>query len=220
MKNIILLGAPGAGKGTQGKNIAERFNIPQISTGDILRANVRSKTPLGVKAREYMDKGILVPDEVVVKMVADRLGNDDCGKGFILDGFPRNVAQADALDAILNDMEKNIDCVIGIEVERKELVRRLSGRRVCRNCSTSYHIIFSPPLNMDVCDKCGSEIYQRDDDKEETIEARIKVYEEETLPLVEYYKKKKMYVGVNGIGVVDRITDTIINIVDKGCDNS
>ncbi|MFQ5442086.1 MAG: adenylate kinase [Thermodesulfobacteriota bacterium] len=220
MKNIILLGAPGAGKGTQGKNISERFNIPQISTGDILRENVRSKTPLGVKARGYMDKGSLVPDEVVVKMVAGRLDSGDCGNGFILDGFPRNVSQADALDAILGDMGKNIDCVIGIEVERKELVRRLSGRRVCKKCGTSYHIIFSPPLNIDVCDKCGSDIYQRDDDKEETIEARIKVYEEETLPLTEYYKKKQKYVGVNGIGVVDRITDTIVNIVDKGCDNS
>ncbi|GMR04803.1 MAG: adenylate kinase [Thermodesulfobacteriota bacterium] len=220
MKNIILLGAPGAGKGTQGKNISERFHIPQISTGDILRENVKKRTELGLKAREYMDKGALVPDEVVVKMVADRLNDSDCEKGFILDGFPRNVAQADALEEILAGRGKTIDCVIGIEVDRRELVRRLSGRRVCTKCATTYHIIFNTPMDLGVCDECGSEIYQREDDKEDTIEARIKVYEEETLPLVDYFNKKGKYVGVKGIGVVDEITDAIVKIVENGCHNT
>ena len=216
MINVILLGAPGAGKGTQGKNLSERFSIPQVSTGDILRASVKNKTPLGIKAREYMDKGALVPDDLVVSMVAERIRKDDASNGFILDGFPRNIRQADALDSTLKDLKTRITNVIGIEVERKELVRRLSGRRVCRKCGANYHVIFSLPLNIGMCDKCGSEIYQRDDDKEETIEARLKVYEEETFPLIEYYTKKGLYAAVDGIGGMDQITETIVGILDKG----
>jgi adenylate kinase len=219
MANLILLGAPGAGKGTQGKNLAEHFGIPQISTGDILRANVRDKTQLGVKAREYMDRGALVPDEVVVKMVEDRLSHNDCSHGFILDGFPRNIPQAEALEATLAALGKSIEHVIGIEVENKELVRRLSGRRICKKCGASYHVIFNPPVNIGICDKCGSEIYQRDDDKEETIEARLKVYESETFPLIEYYNDKGLFRPVSGIGVVDQITSVIIEIIEKGSDN-
>lgn len=219
MANLILLGAPGAGKGTQGKNLAEHFDIPQISTGDILRANVRNKTELGLKAKEYMDKGALVPDSVVVKMVEDRINQDDCENGFILDGFPRNIPQAEALDATLGGINRKIDQVIGIEVEKKELVRRLGGRRVCRKCATSYHVIFNPPVNIGICDKCGSEIYQRDDDKEETIEARLNVYERETFPLIEYYTGKGLFRPVSGIGVVDQITDAIVGIIEKGSDN-
>ncbi len=212
--NLILLGAPGAGKGTQGKNLSERYKIPQISTGDILRANVRSKTPLGLKAREFMDKGALVPDDIVVGMVSDRIREEDAGGGFILDGFPRNLNQAEVLEATLARMDKKIDRVIGMEVERKELVRRLSGRRVCRKCGASYHVIFSPPMNIGMCDKCGSEIYQRDDDKEETIEARLAVYEKETLPLVEYYTKKDLYAAVDGIGTVDQIMKNIVGAIE------
>ncbi|MBI4948928.1 MAG: adenylate kinase [Deltaproteobacteria bacterium] len=212
--NLILLGAPGAGKGTQGKNLSERYRIPQISTGDILRANVRSKTPLGLKAKEFMDKGALVPDSIVVGMVSDRIREEDAEKGFILDGFPRNINQAEVLEATLVGLGKGIDRVIGMEVERKELVRRLSGRRVCRQCAENYHVIFSPPMNIGTCDKCGSEIYQRDDDKEETIEARLAVYEKETLPLVDYYSKKSLYSPVDGIGTVDQITGNIVGAIE------
>ncbi|MBI2400321.1 MAG: adenylate kinase [Deltaproteobacteria bacterium] len=216
--NIILLGAPGAGKGTQGNILSEKFRIPQISTGDILRANVRSKTQLGLKAKEYMDKGALVPDDIVVGMVVDRINEEDAKSGFILDGFPRNINQAEVLEKTLTSMGKSIGSVIGIEVDRKELVRRLSGRRVCRKCGASYHTIFNPPLNIGMCDKCGSEIYQRDDDKEETIEARLKVYEQETFPLVEYYSRKGLYRAVDGKGSVDQITMTIVGAIE-GSDN-
>lgn len=216
--NIILLGAPGAGKGTQGKSISDRYKIPQISTGDILRANVRSKTLLGQKAKEFMDKGALVPDDLVVEMLVDRIKSDDCVNGSILDGFPRNINQADVLDSTLKAMGKKIDFVIGIEVDRKELVRRLSGRRVCRKCGASYHVIFSPPVNIGMCDSCSSEIYQRDDDKEETIEARLKVYEAETFPLVEYYASRGLYKKIDGIGTVDHITKSIVGEIE-GLDN-
>ncbi len=217
--NLILLGAPGAGKGTQGKSLAQKYGIPQISTGDILRANVRNRTQLGTKAREYMDKGLLVPDDVVVSMVSERIRQEDCEKGFILDGFPRNLAQAEVLSQTLSALGKKIDHVIGIEVETKELVRRLSGRRVCRKCGASYHVIFNPPVNIGMCDACGSEIYQRDDDKEETIAARLKVYEQETLPLVEYYTGKDLYLPVDGIGSVDKITGEIVGAIEKRTDN-
>jgi adenylate kinase len=218
--NIVLLGAPGAGKGTQGKNLSERFKIPQISTGDILRANVRSKTSLGLKAKEFMDKGALVPDNIVVDMVVERIQAEDCVHGFILDGFPRNIKQAEALEGTLKGMGKIIDVVIGINVDRKELIRRLSGRRVCRKCGANYHVIFSPPMNIGACDKCNSEIYQRDDDKEETIEARLKVYEEETFPLIDYYSKKQLYRAVDGIGSVDQITKAVTEAIEKGRNNS
>ncbi|HLC18519.1 MAG TPA: adenylate kinase [Thermodesulfobacteriota bacterium] len=220
MKNIILLGPPGAGKGTQGKTLSERFNIPQISTGDILRENFRNKTPLGLEAKGYMDRGVLVPNGIVVGMVVERINQDDCSTGVILDGFPRNIAQAEALDATLNKMGKKIDVAVGIGVEKKELVRRLSGRRVCRKCGANYHVIYSPPMNIGVCDQCGSEIHQRDDDREETIMARLKVYDEETLPLVDYYKNRGLYVAVNGIGGVDQISTSIIEIIEKGSNNT
>ena len=218
--NIILLGAPGAGKGTQGLSLAEKFRIPQISTGDILRANVRSRTQLGLKAKEFMDKGALVPDDIVVNMLVDRINADDAKAGCILDGFPRNINQAEVLEKTLASMGKSISTVIGIEVDRKELVRRLSGRRVCRQCGASYHVIFNPPLNIGRCDKCGSEIYQRDDDKEDTIEARLKVYESETFPLVDYYSRKGLYRAIDGKGSVDQITLTIVGAIEQGSDNS
>lgn len=217
--NIILLGAPGAGKGTQGKNLSEKFRIPQISTGDILRANVRNKTALGIKAKEYMDKGALVPDALVVSMVVDRIQQEDAQNGFILDGFPRTITQAEVLETTLGSMGKSIGAVVGMEVERKELVRRLSGRRVCRKCGASYHLIFNPPVNIGMCDSCGSEIYQRDDDKEETIEARLKVYAQETFPLVEFYTKKGLYRAIDGIGSVDQIAKSIVDVIE-GRDNT
>ena len=220
MYNLILMGPPGAGKGTQSQLIAKRFGIPQISTGDILRANVRDKTQLGQEAKDFMDSGALVPDELVVSMVAGRLSQDDCSKGCILDGFPRNVKQAGALEETLAELGKSIDVVVGIEVEDKEVVRRLSGRRVCRDCGATYHIIFNQPVNIDTCDSCKSELYQRDDDKEETIEERLKVYRDETLPLVEYYKKKGLFKSVAGIGSLDDITSAIVSAIEQRCDNT
>lgn len=218
--NLILLGAPGAGKGTQGKILSDRLHIPQISTGDILRANVKNKTVLGVKAKEFMDKGALVTDDIVVSMVEERLMMNDCAAGFLLDGFPRNLKQAASLEVMLAGIGKGIGSVIGIEVDRKTLLKRLSGRRVCRKCGANYHIIFNQPLNMGACDKCGSEIYQREDDKEETIEARLAVYEQETFPLIEHYTKKGLYNAVDGTGVVDGITGSIMEIIGKRSNNS
>ena len=215
MLNLILLGSPGAGKGSQAKSLAEKYAIPQISTGDILRVAVRDKTDLGVKAKSYMDKGALVPDELVVDIVAERLKNDDCKTGFILDGFPRNISQAEAVEKMLDELGKKIDRVINIEVSRKEIIKRLSGRRVCRKCGEGYHIIFNPPLEDKVCDKCRGELYQRDDDKEDTIEARLKVYEEQAALLIDFYKKKGSLMAINGIGGFKEITEKIVNAIES-----
>lgn len=218
--NIILFGPPGAGKGTQGKILAQKYSIPQISTGDILRANVKSKTLLGLKAKESMDKGLLVADAIVVGMVEDRIRMNDCMAGFILDGFPRNINQADVLADMLTGLGKSIEHVIGIEVEKKALVKRLSGRRVCKKCGENYHIVFSQPLNQGICDKCSSEIYQRDDDKEDTIAARLDVYEQETFPLVQYYKERGLFRPIDGSGTVDAITASIVETIEKGTHNT
>ncbi|MDH4227764.1 MAG: adenylate kinase [Deltaproteobacteria bacterium] len=215
MLNIILMGPPGAGKGTQSKFVSEKFKIPQISTGDILRANVREKTELGKKAKDFMDKGLLVPDALVVDMVAKRLDEKDCANGCILDGFPRNVKQAEALDETIKGSGHGISAVVGIEVEKKELVRRISGRRMCKKCGAAYHIIFNPPVNLDMCDKCNGDLYQRDDDKETTIEERLKVYEQETLPLVTYYKGKGLYSSVKGVGSMDEISQSIFKAIES-----
>jgi adenylate kinase len=220
MPGLVLIGAPGAGKGTQSKALIEKYGIPQISTGDILRANVKEKTGLGIKAKDFMDRGALVSDELVIKMVSGRLAKADCENGFILDGFPRNTSQADALEVTLSELTKSIDFVIGIEVEQRELVRRLTGRRVCRDCPTTYHTIFNPPTNIDLCDSCGGELYQRDDDKEDVIEARLKVYENETAPLIDYYKNKGLYHAIEGIGSVDEISAAIFNAIDQGRNNT
>ncbi len=202
---LILLGPPGAGKGTQAKRLIERYGIPQISTGDILRAAVRDGTDLGKKAKQYMDAGKLVPDEVVIGIIEERLQEADCAKGFILDGFPRTVAQADALNRVLANLGQAIDHVVSIEVPDEELVERLTGRRTCRGCGAMYHVKFSPPKAQGVCDKCGGELYQRDDDREETIRARLKVYHEQTAPLVEYYEKAGLLRRIPGQGSVDEI---------------
>ncbi len=213
--NIILLGRPGAGKGTQCKAIAERYHIPQISTGDILRASVREKTYLGLKAQEYMDKGALVPDELVVEIVVERLNKADCRNGFIFDGFPRNMGQAEVLHKTLKKMGKKIDHVLYFDVEPKEIVKRLSGRRVCRKCGETYHIIYNMPTNIGICDKCGGDLYQREDDKEETIVARLDVYEEYTAPLIDCYRGKGLLRTINGVGGVDQVKKQIMDILDK-----
>jgi len=208
--NLVLLGPPGAGKGTQAKMMIDRYRIPQISTGDILRAALKERTPLGLKAKEYMDKGLLVPDEVVIDIIKDRLKEDDCRNGYILDGFPRTVAQAQALDRVLTAMNSGIDHVISIEVEKGELIKRLTGRRTCRQCGRGYHVIFDPPLNKDLCDKCQGELYQRDDDNEDTVRNRLEVYDSQTFPLIQFYKEKGLVRSIDGQGGIQQIFDRII----------
>jgi adenylate kinase len=213
MKSLILIGPPGAGKGTQSQVLCKQYGIVQIATGDILRANVGKGTELGIEAKGYMDKGQLVPDKLVVDMVVARLGDDDCKNGFILDGFPRNLGQAEALEKILSDSGKKIDAAIGIEVETKELVRRLSGRRVCRGCGAAYHVIFNQPAKEDICDSCEGELYQRDDDKAETIEHRLEVYAKETSQVIGFYADKGLYRPVAGVGAMDKISEEIIKTI-------
>jgi len=212
---LILLGPPGAGKGSQGKSLSETYKIPQVSTGDILRAAVRDKTELGIKAKSYMDKGELVPDSLVVEIVAERLRKNDCHNGFILDGFPRNILQAKAVEKILAGLGKKIHYIINIEVPRKEIIKRLSGRRVCRNCGEGYHLIFNPSVDDKRCDKCKGELYQREDDKEDTIEARLKVYEEQTAPLIDFYRKKGALISIDGVGGFKDITEKIVNAIES-----
>lgn len=211
--NIILLGPPGAGKGTQAKRMIDRYGIPQISTGDMLRAALKAGTPLGLEAKKYMDKGALVPDEVVVGLVKERIQKDDCQKGFMLDGFPRNVSQAETLDKMLSELGKNIDHVISIEVPNQELVKRLTGRRTCRSCGAGYHVMFDPPKKEGVCDKCGGELYQRDDDNEATVTSRLKVYEDQTKPLIDYYQKQGKLRPINGVGDMEDIFKSITQVL-------
>ena len=195
---IIMLGAPGAGKGTQAKMIAEKFNIPHISTGDIFRANIKNGTELGAKAKEYMDKGLLVPDELVCDLVVDRVQQEDCQKGYILDGFPRTIPQAEALDAALEKLGDNVDFAINVEVPDENIVRRMGGRRACVGCGATYHVVYNPTKQENICDACGAELILRDDDKPETVENRLKVYHEQTQPLIDYYTKKGIIAEVDG----------------------
>jgi adenylate kinase len=211
--NIILLGPPGAGKGTQAKMMIDQYRIPQISTGDILRAALKERTPLGLKAKEYMDKGLLVPDEVVIDIIQARLKEADCRNGYILDGFPRTVAQAQALDKVLSAMNSGIDHVVSIDVEKGELIKRLTGRRTCRQCGRGYHVIFDPPLNKDLCDKCQGELYQRDDDNEDTVRNRLEVYDSQTFPLIQYYKEKNLVRSIDGQGGIQQIFDRIVQVL-------
>jgi len=213
--NIILLGGPGAGKGTQAKLIVEKYGIPQISTGDMLREAVKQGTELGKKAKEYMDKGELVPDEIVIGIVKERLKQPDCEKGFILDGFPRTIAQAEALDKMLEELGKKIDAVINIHVPEEEIIKRIVNRRTCKKCGAIYHLIYSPPKEPNKCDKCGGELYQRDDDKEETVRERLRVYREQTEPLIEYYKKKGILYNVDGTKDINGVFEEIRSILDK-----
>lgn len=203
--DVILLGPPGAGKGTQAKFMVDRWNIPQVSTGDILRAAVREGTGLGVEARGFMERGELVPDRVVIGIIAERLKEDDATGGFILDGFPRTLPQAEALESILTDLDRNIDYVVSIEVDEEELVDRLTGRRMCKGCGESFHVLFNPPQNEGVCDRCGGGLYQRDDDKEGTIRQRLNVYRDQTSPLIAFYREKGSLREIDGSGNIQDI---------------
>lgn len=206
---LIFLGPPGAGKGTQARMLAAEHGIPQIATGDMLREALAQKTPLGLEAKAYMDRGALVPDEVVIGLVAERLGRPDALSGFLLDGFPRTVAQAEALDRLLKEREIGIDRVIFFEASEGELLRRLTGRRVCRGCGALYHMVSSPPGTAGRCDRCGGELYQRDDDNEATVRGRLSVYRTQTVPLLDYYRGRNLLVSVAGEGPMDDIARSI-----------
>lgn len=213
---VVLVGPPGAGKGTQAQFIASTLVIPKISTGDIFRANVSRGTPLGKEARKYMDAGDLVPDEITIGMVRDRLAEDDAAGGFLLDGFPRTVPQAEELDAMLASPEApggepaRLDVVLELVVDDDEVVRRLSGRRTCRRCGHTAHVYFDPPARDGICDSCGGELFQRDDDREETIRHRLEVYNDQTAPLIGYYADRGILVGIDAMGPVDDVTERAI----------
>jgi adenylate kinase len=209
-----MLGAPGAGKGTQAKMIAEKFNIPHISTGDIFRANIKNGTELGKKAKEFMDKGQLVPDELTVEILLDRVAADDCKNGYVLDGFPRTIPQADVLDKELTKLGDKVDFAINVDVPDENIVRRMSGRRACLKCGATYHIEHIPPKQEGICDKCGSELVQRDDDKPETVQNRLSVYHEQTQPLIDYYNKKNILKSVDGTKDMQEVFSDIVNILN------
>ena len=213
--NLILLGPPGAGKGTQAAKIIEKYNIPHISTGDIFRKNISEGTRLGKKAKEYMDKGELVPDSLVIEIATDRLTEDDCKNGFLLDGFPRTVEQAVALDAFLGEHGKKIDHVLDIDVPKEELMTRLIGRRVCKNCGATYHVTNMPPKTEGVCDKCGGELMQRADDTESTVENRIEVYNKQTKPLLNYYDKLGNIAHLDGSIGLENLFAQIVGILGE-----
>ena len=208
---FILLGPPGAGKGTQAAVIKDKYSIAHVSTGDILRENVKKGTSLGKEAKSFMDSGKLVPDELIIAMVRDRLKNTDCVKGFLLDGFPRTVSQAEALDHLLSNLEVNLDAVILLDVPDDVVIERLSGRRICRRCGTIFHVNFNPSADGSLCDRCGGEIYQRDDDREEVIRNRLNVYYEQTSPLIEYYEKKSLLKKVDA----SESSDTVLTMIES-----
>lgn len=212
--NIILFGPPGAGKGTQAKKMVDFYGIPQISTGDILRANVRAETELGLAAKAFMDRGDLVPDEVLIGIIKNRLNEPDCKEGFILDGYPRTLPQANSLGVILDEIEKPIDIVLNFEVPDKELVERTSGRLMCK-CGASYHKIFNPPKKAGICDICGAEVYQRADDTKEAVKNRLEVYKKQTQPLIDYYKETGILITLDGTKDIDEVFEGIKRIMVK-----
>ncbi len=214
--NLILLGPPGAGKGTQAKILIKKYDIPQISTGDMLRAAIKEQTPLGIKAKSCVDSGALVSDDIVIGIVEERLLKSDCRNGFILDGFPRTVAQADALKKMLHTVGKAIDHVISIEVDREDLLERITGRRTCRNCGKGFHVRFDPPKASGRCDDCGGELYQRDDDSEETMRTRLDVYEKQTAPLIAYYAQESLLRPIQGTGSIDDIQRKLLLVLGGG----
>ncbi len=208
---LILLGPPGAGKGTQAAGIVKKYHIPHISTGDIFRKNIKEGTELGKKAKEYMDQGLLVPDELVVAIVEERLKEPDCRDGFLLDGFPRTVEQAKSLDKVLATMDVALDSVINIEVDKEILVNRAVGRRICKDCGATYHIEFNPPQKEGICDECGGSLYQRADDNEETVSTRVEVYLKQTQPLIDYYTKQGILITIDGQQPIDKVFEDIVN---------
>ena len=206
---LLIMGAPGAGKGTQAAFISEKYSIPQISTGDMFRAAVKGGTELGKAAKACMDAGKLVPDEITIGIVRERLGKLDCANGFILDGFPRTVEQADALGKILSEMGQQLSCVLNIHVPSEDLIERAIGRRICKSCGSTYHVKFNAPVKENICDKCGGELYQRADDTAETMQSRLSVYESSTRPLIDYYKKQGIYVEIDGRQAIAEVTAAI-----------
>lgn len=212
---IIMLGAPGAGKGTQAEKIAEKYQIPHISTGDIFRANISNGTELGKKAEEYMDQGLLVPDELVVDLVVDRIHQLDCERGYILDGFPRTIPQAQCLDKALTEMGTSVTCAIDVDVPDEAIVRRMSGRRACPHCGATYHMEYAAPAKAGICDKCGSQLIHRDDDKEETVRTRLSVYHQQTQPLLAYYREKGKLRAVDGTKEMDEVFRSIVEILGE-----
>lgn len=207
---LVILGPPGAGKGTQADFIVKKYNIVHISTGDIFRENIKNHTKLGEKAKSYMDKGLLVPDELVIDLVEDRLAKDDCKDGFLLDGFPRTVAQGVSLDAILDRQDKSLTKVINIDVKPEILIERAVGRRVCKSCGSTFHIKYNPPKEDGICDNCHEKLIQRDDDTENTVKTRIKVYFEQTAPLIDYYKAQDLLLNINGESDIKKVFDDIV----------
>ncbi|MFG6368844.1 MAG: adenylate kinase [Lachnospiraceae bacterium] len=210
---IIMLGAPGAGKGTQAKMIAEKFAIPHISTGDIFRANIKNGTELGMEAKKYMDQGLLVPDELTVKILLDRVAKDDCQNGYVLDGFPRTIPQAEVLDKALTELGDKIDYAINVDVPDENIINRMSGRRACVNCGATYHIVHIPSKQEGICDACGSELILRDDDKPETVQNRLDVYHKQTQPLIDFYEAKGVLKSVDGTVDMKEVFEAIVNIL-------
>lgn len=209
--NLVLMGLPGAGKGTQAERIVDDYGIPHISTGDMFRAAMKEETQLGLEAKSFIDKGELVPDEVTIGIVRERLGKNDCEQGFLLDGFPRTVAQAEALEEILKDLGRTINYVINIKVDKDALMERLTGRRICKNCGATYHLVFNPPAKENVCDKCGGELYQRADDNAETVSTRLEVNLKQTEPLLNFYSEKGYLANIDG---AKHINDVYADIKD------
>ena len=212
---IIMLGAPGAGKGTQAKRLAAKYSIPHISTGDIFRANIKNGTELGTKAKAYMDQGELVPDELVVDLVIDRFKEPDCANGYVLDGFPRTIPQAEALDNALNAIAESVDYAINVEVPDENIINRMSGRRACTGCGATYHIKYNPPKTEGICDACGETLILRDDDKPETVMNRLSVYHEQTQPLIDFYTKKGIIAEVDGTKDMDDVFNAIVTILGE-----
>ena len=210
---IIMLGAPGAGKGTQAKKVAKKYNIPHISTGDIFRANIKEKTELGNKAKEYMDRGELVPDDITIGMLLDRIHKDDCKNGFVLDGFPRTIPQAESLTKALSELGEKIDYAVNIDVPDESIITRMSGRRACLSCGSTYHIKYSAPKKENICDNCGSELVIRDDDKPETVKKRLDVYHKQTQPLIDYYDNENILANVDGTKDMEEVFLDIVAVL-------
>lgn len=208
---IVMLGAPGAGKGTQAKRIAQKYEIPHISTGDIFRANIKGNTELGQQAKQYMDQGLLVPDEVTINMLLDRIKQDDCKNGYVLDGFPRTIPQAESLSKALNELGEKIDYALNVDVPDENIIARMAGRRACLKCGATYHVVFAPPKKEGICDVCADELVLRDDDKPETVEKRLSVYHDQTQPLIDYYRKEGVLHSVDGTQEMDVVFQSIVN---------